>query len=133
MKRRHALTPEPIGDTDPVAPTPERPVRSRTRALAVDAHFEPHSHAWAQLAYCAQGLIQVTANDLDRETTFILPPSRAVWVPPDTRHAVTVLAGASWQVAHVIFVFAFACGFASGRSLPDGVPAAPSATNSGRR
>ena len=91
MKRRHALTPEPIGDTDPVAPTAQRPVRSRTRALAVDAHFEPHYHPWAQLAYCAQGLIQVTASDLDRETTFILPPSRAVWVPPGARHAVTVL------------------------------------------
>jgi AraC-like DNA-binding protein len=91
MKRRHALTPEPIGDTDPVAPTPARPVRSRTRALAIDAHFEPHFHAWAQLAYCAQGLIQVTASDGDKETTFILPPSRAVWIPPGARHAVTVL------------------------------------------
>ncbi|MBP6718743.1 MAG: helix-turn-helix transcriptional regulator [Rhodoferax sp.] len=91
MKRRHALTPQAIGDTDPVAPTVQRPVRSRTRALAVDAHFEPHCHPWAQLAYCAQGLIQVTANDLERQTTFILPPSRAVWIPPDTRHAVTVL------------------------------------------
>ena len=36
-------------------------------------------------------MIQVTANDLNRETTYILPPSRAVWIPPDTRHAVTVL------------------------------------------
>ena len=91
MKRRHALTPQAIGDTDPVAPTVQRPVRSRTRSLAVDAHFEPHCHPWAQLAYCAQGLIQVTASDLERQTTFILPPSRAVWIPPDTRHAVTVL------------------------------------------
>lgn len=91
MKRKTTLKPQLVGDTDPVAPTPHRPVRSRARSLVVDAHFEPHHHPWAQLAYCARGLIQVTVADGDTETTFILPPSRAVWIPPGARHAVTVL------------------------------------------
>lgn len=91
MKRKTTLKPQLIGDTDPVAPTPQRPVRSRSRSLAVDAHFEPHHHPWAQLAYCASGVIQVTVADGDTETTFILPPSRAVWIPPGARHAVTML------------------------------------------
>lgn len=101
MKRRHARTPEAIGNTDPVAPTPQRPVRSRTRELAADAHFEPHEHAWAQLSYCAQGLIQVTATHDGRDTTFILPPSRAVWIPPGARHAVTVLDATELRVVYL--------------------------------
>lgn len=91
MKRSSPLKPQPVGDTDLVAPSPERPVRSRARSLAVDAHFEPHHHPWAQLACCASGLIQVTVADGGTQTTFILPPSRAVWIPPGARHAVTVL------------------------------------------
>jgi AraC-like DNA-binding protein len=91
MKRKPTLSLQAIGDTHPVQPTLERPVRGRTRALVVDAHFEPHHHPWAQLAYCAQGLIQVTVSDDGHETTYILPPSRAVWIPPGVRHAVTVL------------------------------------------
>ena len=91
MRHISPLKPQLIGNTDPVAPTPERPVRSRSRALVVDAHFEPHHHPWAQLAYCASGLIQVTVTERDTHTTLILPPSRAVWIPPRASHAVTVL------------------------------------------
>ena len=91
MKHTSPLKPQVIGNTDPVTPTPARPVRSRARALVVDAHFEPHQHPWAQLAYCARGLIQVTVTERATHTTFILPPSRAVWIPPGARHAVTVL------------------------------------------
>lgn len=101
MARRPALAPQAIGNTDPVAPTPARPLRSRARALAVDAHFEPHSHAWAQLSYCAQGLIQVTATDAGRETTFILPPSRAVWLPAGALHTVTVLDATELRVVYL--------------------------------
>lgn len=91
MARSTDLKPQIIGNTDPIAPTPRRPVRSRARSLVADAHFEPHHHPWAQVAYCASGLIQVTVADGDTETTFILPPSRAVWIPPGARHAVTML------------------------------------------
>lgn len=101
MKRRPTRPPEAIGNTDPVAPTPQRPVRSRTRALAPEAHFEPHEHPWAQLSYCAQGLIQVTATDAGRDTTFILPPSRAVWIAPGARHAVTVLEATELRVVYL--------------------------------
>jgi AraC-like DNA-binding protein len=91
---RHAV---PVGDTDPYRPTPQRPVRCRARAMGHDTQFEPHDHPWGQLAYCASGLLQVTvaAHAPDKapamETTTIVPPSRAVWIPPGARHAVSML------------------------------------------
>lgn len=79
----------PLGDTDPFRPTPARPVRLRARTLPADTHFDPHRHAWAQLAYCSTGVLQVTAHE--DEATYIVPPSRAVWIAPGALHAVHVL------------------------------------------
>ena len=101
VKRTPALKPQRVENTDPVAPTPQRPVRSRSRSHEVDAHIEPHQHPWAQVAYCASGLIQVTVAVNDEETTFILPPSRAVWIPPEARHAVTMLEATQLRTVYV--------------------------------
>jgi len=97
MRHRRSPLAVPVGDTDPFAPTPARPVRCRARAMGPDTQFEPHHHAWGQLAYCASGLLQVTVSSRAPtalpavETTSIVPPSRAVWIPPGARHAVTML------------------------------------------
>jgi hypothetical protein len=94
----------PIGDTDPFQPDTRRPVRLRSRAMAVDSHFEPHSHPWAQLAYCASGIVQVTASQGERqgdEVTYIVPPSRAVWIAPGARHAVHVLQAAEFRTLYI--------------------------------
>lgn len=97
MKPRHARRAVPVGDLDPVRPTPERPVRCRARSMGHDTQFEPHHHTWGQLTCCASGLLQVTVTDpspdatLGMEVTTIVPPSRAVWIPPGARHAVGML------------------------------------------
>jgi AraC-like DNA-binding protein len=94
----------PVGDTDPFTPDPQRPVRVRARSLAADTHFEPHQHAWAQLAYCATGIVQVmAAQDGERAqaVTYIVPPSRAVWIAPGARHAVTVLETAELRTLYI--------------------------------
>jgi len=102
MKRRTAVTTLPLGDVDPFAPTPARPVRSRPRPLTQDVHIEPHRHPWAQLAYCARGLIQVTvASGTASDTTYIIPPSRALWIPPAALHAVTVLESADLLTLYI--------------------------------
>lgn len=93
---RHAI---PVGNTDPYAPTRGRPVRARARALGNDVQVEPHHHPWGQLAYCARGLLQVTVSAPPDEgaggrvcpLTAIIPPSRAMWVPPGASHVVTIL------------------------------------------
>ena len=75
----------PHSDTLLFQPTRARPVRVRSRNMPADAHFEPHRHAWAQIAYCASGIVQVSAADAGSatgEVTYIVPPSRAVWIAP---------------------------------------------------
>ena len=94
----------PLDDTDPFRPDARRPLRLRSRALGVDSHFEPHSHPWAQLAYCASGIVQVTASQGEQqgdEVTYIVPPSRAVWIAPGARHAVHVLQAAEFRTLYI--------------------------------
>lgn len=107
MRRRRSPQAVPVGNTDPFAPTPEQPVRCRARAMDPDTQFASHHHPWGQLAYCASGLLQVTVsahatNALPTvETTSIVPPSRAVWIPPGARHAVTMLEASQLYTLYV--------------------------------
>ena len=94
----------PIGNTDSFIPSAQRPVRVRARTMPADTHFEPHCHPWAQLAYCASGILQVTAAQVDSaggEITYIVPPSRAVWVAPGARHYITVLEAAEFRTLYI--------------------------------
>jgi AraC-like DNA-binding protein len=93
----------PVGDTDSFTPSPRRPVRVRARSMPADTHFEPHSHAWAQLAYCATGVVQVTAESdgAGGEITYIVPPSRAVWIAPGAQHHITVLEAAEFRTLYI--------------------------------
>ena len=85
-------------------PDAQRPVRVRARHMAADTHFEPHAHAWAQLAYCASGLVQVSAaqrRGSADEMTYIVPPSRAVWIAPGARHHVSVIEAAELRTLYI--------------------------------
>jgi AraC-like DNA-binding protein len=102
MARQHRSM--PLGDTDPFHPSRARPVRVRSRSMAADAHFDPHRHAWAQLAYCASGIVQVSAADegsASGEVTYIVPPSRAVWIAPRAQHSVHVLEDAQFRTLYI--------------------------------
>lgn len=93
-----------VGNTDPFRPDARRRVRVRSRTLSADTHFEPHRHAWAQLAYCASGILQVTADksgDGAEEVTYIVPPSRAVWIAPGALHSVHVLENAQFRTLYI--------------------------------
>ena len=104
MPRRSSSHPLPLGDTDPYQPSRLRPVRLRARSLPADSHFEPHAHPWSQLAYCSSGILQVTAERGTAggdEVTFIVPPSRAVWIAPGARHAVHVMQAAEFRTLYI--------------------------------
>ncbi|MBO9646417.1 MAG: helix-turn-helix transcriptional regulator [Pseudacidovorax sp.] len=96
-----AVSPE---GADLYEPTRARPVRVRARALPVDAHFEPHRHPWAQVAYCASGILQVSVAheaSASGQATYIVPPSRAVWIAPHALHSVRVLEAAQFRTIYV--------------------------------
>ena len=88
MKPSPARAP-PIGPLTPhlYTPTAERPVRAKLQRLRADTRVVPHAHPWGQLALSATGVIRVTAP----HGSYIVPPSRAVWIPPGVEHAVTVI------------------------------------------
>jgi AraC-like DNA-binding protein len=104
MPRKLHPVPTPVGDTDPFTPDRARPVRVRARSMPMDAHFEPHRHPWAQLAYCASGILQVSAlpdGPGDDGMTYIVPPSRAVWIEPRSLHAITVIEAAEFRTLYM--------------------------------
>lgn len=97
------------------APTPDRPLRAKSRLLEHLADIQPHRHDWAQLVFSMTGAVRVNTE----ASTYIVPPSRAVWIPPGIVHAVTaieqcdlrtlylgpeLLAGETWQVGRVLEV-----------------------------
>jgi AraC-like DNA-binding protein len=105
---RRAKTPIAIAidDTEPFAPSLARPLRTRLRDLSQDTHFEPHHHEWAQLACCASGLLQVVVRapgpaGTEQDISVIVPPQRAVWIPPRARHSVMVVEAAQSRTVYL--------------------------------
>jgi len=80
------------------APDAARPVRAKVRVLEADARVVPHAHPWAQVVFSTTGVCQVTAGD----HSFIVPPARAVWIPPGTEHAVTVVERAELRTLYLL-------------------------------
>ncbi len=100
------------------APTPERPLRAKSRLLEHQTDIQPHHHDWGQLVFSITGAVRVNTAGL-QTATYIVPPSRAVWIPPRVVHAVTaieqcdlrtlylgpgLLAGEAWQAGRVLEV-----------------------------
>ena len=77
-------------------PTSERPVRAKCRLLEADTQVKPHRHPWGQLAISTTGTIRLTVA----QGTYIVPPSRALWVPPGMEHAVTMVESADLRTLY---------------------------------
>ena len=77
-------------------PTAQRPVRAKVRQLRADTQVMPHSHPWAQVAISTTGVIQLTVD----RGTYIVPPSRALWIPPGMEHAVTMVEDAEMRTLY---------------------------------
>lgn len=85
------------GDGGQHVPTPMRPLRAKLRAMAARSGVQPHRHPWAQVALSATGVIRMSAG----HGTYLVPPSRALWIPPDVEHAVTVVEDAEIHTLYV--------------------------------
>lgn len=69
------------------APSSARPVRAKSRLLEHDVDIQAHQHDWGQLVFSVSGVVRVSTAS----ATFLVPPSRAVWIPPKVVHAVTAV------------------------------------------
>lgn len=97
--QRKRVGPAPVQPATPhlFAPTPTRPVRCKHSAHAADTQVVPHHHPWAQLAYSSTGVMRITAA----QGTFIVPPSRAVWIPAEVSHAVTAMEACVYHTVYL--------------------------------
>ncbi|MDD0810771.1 helix-turn-helix transcriptional regulator [Curvibacter sp. RS43] len=78
-------------------PTAQRPLRAKMRHLLAETEVLPHAHAWAQLTFSLNGVCRLSTED----GTFIVPPSRAVWVPAGMAHSITVVEDANLHTLYL--------------------------------
>jgi AraC-like DNA-binding protein/quercetin dioxygenase-like cupin family protein len=79
------------------APTPEHPIRVRSRPMPAGERIAQHTHAWAQLAYASRGVLRVGISD----STWMVPPSRAIFVPPRINHEVVIVEDAYLRTLYI--------------------------------
>ncbi len=78
-------------------PSATRPVRAKVHRLRTDTQVIPHSHPWGQLALSFVGVTRLTVAD----GTYIVPPSRALWIPPGVEHAITVVEDSDLRTLYI--------------------------------
>lgn len=78
-------------------PTRSHPVRVRSRPMPAGTQIAQHTHDWAQVAYASRGVLRVTTLG----TTWLVPPSRAIWVPPRVTHEVLIVEDAFMRTLYV--------------------------------
>ncbi len=94
-----------------------RPVGAMAVSFPNGFHEERHSHPRAELLCAESGTVKVTTD----QGAWIVPPHRAVWIPPHYLHESTALGAVRM---HVLFVRADACPASAPRE-PRVIPASP--------
>jgi len=92
-----ARTSVPPADPRRYAPTPQRPLRGKARVMEHQMDIQPHQHDWGQLVFSISGAVRVSTD----ASTFIVPPSRAVWIPPHMVHAVSAIERADLRTLYL--------------------------------
>jgi AraC-like DNA-binding protein len=82
-------------------PTPVRPVRGKSRRMEHHMDIQPHWHSWGQLVFSITGAVRVSAQGESGDSTYIVPPSRAVWIPTGVVHAVTAIEQADLRTLYL--------------------------------
>lgn len=79
------------------APTRVHPIRVRSRPMPAGVRIARHTHAWAQVAYASRGVLRIATAG----TTWMVPPSRAIWVPPHVTHEVVIVEEAFLRTLYI--------------------------------
>ena len=79
------------------SPTPAHPIRVRSRPVPAGVRIARHTHAWAQVACTTRGVLRIAAEG----STWMVPPSRAIWVPPNVTHEVVIVEDAFLRTLYI--------------------------------
>lgn len=79
------------------APDAVRPLRAKEHFLSADTLVELHQHPWPQLTFSTRGVIRLNTQD----GSYIVPPSRALWVPADMPHSITLIEDAELRTVYL--------------------------------
>jgi AraC-like DNA-binding protein len=92
-------TPDEVWREVPVPPQEALPwpVVARSQQLAAGERFPPHVHAWNQLVFATEGVLQVTA----RNARHVITPQQALWVPTGMLHHTGALSPAAFRNLYV--------------------------------
>ena len=74
-----------------------RPVLAFARDFADGDHLETHRHPRAQLVHTITGVMLVTTP----EGSWVIPPRRALWVPPGVEHGIQMQGAVSMRTIYV--------------------------------
>jgi len=79
------------------APDAVRPLRAKEHFLKADTQVELHTHPWPQLTFSTRGVIRLSTQD----GSYIVPPSRALWVPANMPHSINLIEDAELRTVYV--------------------------------
>ncbi|WP_242631047.1 AraC family transcriptional regulator [Variovorax paradoxus] len=79
------------------APDAVRPLRAKEHFLSADTFVELHQHPWPQLTFSTRGVIRLSTQD----GSYIVPPSRAVWVPANMPHSIMLIEDAELRTVYL--------------------------------
>lgn len=79
------------------APDAVRPLRAKEHFLSADTLVELHEHPWPQLTFSTRGVIRLSTQD----GSYIVPPSRALWVPANMQHSITLIEDAELRTVYL--------------------------------
>ncbi|RZL93808.1 MAG: AraC family transcriptional regulator [Variovorax sp.] len=101
-RRDEAVLPVPGTSVGPLtphlyAPNALRPLRAKEHFLKADTLVDLHAHPWPQLTFSTRGVIRLSTRD----GSYIVPPSRALWVPADVPHSVTLIEDAEVRTVYL--------------------------------
>ncbi|AMO98654.1 cupin domain protein [Collimonas arenae] len=80
-----------------VVPDAAHPVRVRARNLEAAELLHAHSHPWGQVTYAAEGVLRVSVGN----STWIVPPLRAIWIPPLVEHEIATMEKSQLRALYV--------------------------------
>jgi len=76
----------------------QQPISAEAYDFKAGHHLDEHSHAAAQLVHAISGTMSVATH----RGVLVVPPQRAVWIPPEVPHAIDMLTDVSMRTVYII-------------------------------